>query len=624
MEIRIDISPAVTGRNILLFGVIILLCSCLRQEIVNSSGICLSEHTLLAITPDFSIKMTGDTLTKNYLELRSGHIFPMTGILRVDGKAYRFMGGDSLRAISLAPLADDSLGWQGKFSYLFPGEGWEQKEYDDSLWNEGKGALGMIKGNYPIYTLWGVADIYVRRHIDIENKDVLKDRKVYLRYACDDQMTFFCNGTYLFTENHNTQQPKCYQFADEDIARIVAGDNVLAAHGHNTDGVALLDFGLYIETKTYADAELAALKKVDIQATQTHYTFQCGDVELHLDFVSPSLSKKWDMTGWPVGFLSYEVRSKDDKEHAVEILFDVDTEWMFGKRKVEDWAEQDWQFIKSDSLYLAMPSEGTVFSCDEGHAILSQKLCAGNDQKGVLLLGYEEVAALQYAGECLKPLWKKAGTGEIKELMKSVGRRYQELKRECDKLDKYWNNKAYQTGGQVLVEQMLPAYRDFISSHRFVLSSNNKIFCFGDTLGNVRETYKILPVLSFFDRIDRMKNLLDPIFEYCEDIHWNKKYPPYDMGLYPVAAQQVKLENCGVEAAANMLLMTAAIVETERNFKYASLHWEQLCLWAEYLQERMEKEIFPITELLDENDERVKCALGLKAYHKLIQLKRNL
>ena len=54
------------------------------------------------------------------------------------------------------------------------------------------------------------------------------------------------------------------------------------------------------------------------------------------------------------------------------------------------------------------------------------------------------------------------------------------------------------------------------------------------------------------------------------------------------------------------------------------MHWKQLCLWADYLQERMKKMTFPSVGLLDNDDERVKCVLGLMAYHKLVQLKGNL
>lgn len=607
---------------VMISGIILLICSCHPdRELLPFSGIAPSKHTLLALSPDFSISVTGDTINRSYPRLRSGKEFPMTGILRVDGKAYRFLGGDSLRILSLALLSNDSLGWSAKYSYLFPGKGWEQSEYDDFLWNEGKGAFGSLKGAYPVYTTWGAENIYVRRHMKVDHKEVLEGRKVYIRYICDDQVKLYCNGTFLF-EKGFTNQIKCQQLTSKGMNQIVNGDNVLAAYCRNTGGPALLDFGLYIENKTYSDAELATLKLMDVQATHTRTVFQCGDVELSIDFVSPSLSEKWDLSGWPVGFVSYQIHTEGKQQHNIEILFDVDMEWMFGKGKVNSWVEQGWRFAKSDSLYLGMRSDETTFSCENNHVILSQNLCAKGGNKGVLLIGYEEGQALQYEGESLLPLWNKDGTREIKELMMSVGNRYQELQRECNQLDYQWNMKAMQAGDQAFAEKILPFYRDFISSHRFVLSPDKKTFCFGDTLGNVREAYKSFPVLSFWGRIDWMKGLLDPIFEYCKDSHWNKKYPPYDIGLFPIAAKQVQRDNRSVEAAADLLIMTTAIVETEQDFDYACLHWKQLCLWAEYLQERMEEETFPCVGLLDENDERVKCVLGLKAYHKLVQWRK--
>ncbi|QIU96200.1 glutaminase domain-containing protein [Bacteroides faecium] len=626
MEIRTHIRLVVAWRIIIISGIISLIyaCSYSDKKISHLSGIAPSEHTLLAITPDVSIKVIGDSLNKSYPQLRTGKVFPITGLLRVDGKAYRFMGDDSLRISPLAPLSEDTIGWTGKYSFLYPGKGWELREYDDSLWNEGNGAFGPTKGYYyPAHTLWGAENIYVRRHVKVDNKEVLKNHKVYARYVCDDRIKLFCNGGFLL-ENGFTHLTKCQRLTDEAVSQIVDGDNILAAYCRNTGGAGLLDFGLYIENKTYADAEPATLKEMEVQATQTQFIFQCGDVELQIDFVSPSLSERWDMTGWPVGFLTYQVRTASGKEHTVEVLFDVDTEWMFGKRKIDSWVDKDWRFVKSDSLYLAMAADETSFSCEDNHIVLSQKLCAGNENRGGLLLGYEEGTTFQYSGESLRPLWNKDGTREIKELMMSVGNRYQDLKAECNKLDYRWNIKAFQAGNKAFAEQMLPAYRNFISSHRFVLSSDNKLFCFGDTLSNVREAYGNFPMLLFFNRTDWMKGLLNPIFAYCEDIYWVKKYPPYDIGLYPIASKQVKLEDCAVEAAANMLMMTTAIVEAEQDFGYADMHWKQLCLWADYLQERMKKMTFPSVGLLDNDDERVKCVLGLMAYHKLVQLKGNL
>ncbi len=54
---------------------------------------------------------------------------------------------------------------------------------------------------------------------------------------------------------------------------------MLCSYGGNAEGTAFLDFGLYVENKTYVDVKPAILKQMNMQATQTHYVFQCGDVE---------------------------------------------------------------------------------------------------------------------------------------------------------------------------------------------------------------------------------------------------------------------------------------------------------------------------------------------------------
>ena len=433
----------------------------------------------------------------------------------------------------------------------------------------------------------------------------------------------YCNGEPIYQVDYFSNRIECKQLSDEVVAKLHNGDNVIAAHGWNTKENALLDFGLYMENKTYNDVDMAILKQMNVQATQTHYIYQCGDVELYLDFVSPSLLLEQCLMGCPVGFISYQIHSGKSEIHDVEILFDIDTEWMFGKNRVESLSEQDWCIVKSDSLYMGIAAEETAYSYNEGHVLLSQKLGKNKKDQGVLLFGFNEGKGLQYEGEILHPYWNKDGKRELKDALLFIGDNYKKLMRECDRLDGQLNRRAFQTRIPSFARQMILDYRKFISEHRFVMSQSGDLFCFGDTLANVRESYSNFPILLSLNRMDWMKGLLEPVFEYCENDYWRKSYPPYDIGIYPIANRQVKVDDYAVEMAADMLIMITAIVEAEQDFGYADAHWNLLCLWADYLREKMKKEVYPCGGLLNEDDERVKCVLGLMAYRKLIQLKES-
>ena len=316
------------GIRIIFLWMIFSLHACCNDKEENEViPICIaSNHSLMALVPDFSIQTVGNTLHTKYPKLSRNKEFPMIGILKVDGKSYRFMGGDSLRPFPLVPLSTINCGWPARYSYLHPKDDWMRKEYDDKEWYNGLGAWGAENRPYPIHSTWTVADIYIRRHFNINDKKKLEGYKLYVCSKCDDHAEIYCNGEPIYQVDYFSNRIECKQLSDEVVAKLHNGDNVIAAHGWNTKENALLDFGLYMENKTYNDVDMAILKQMNVQATQTHYIYQCGDVELYLDFVSPSLLLEQCLMGCPVGFISYQIHSGKSEIHDVEILFDIDTE----------------------------------------------------------------------------------------------------------------------------------------------------------------------------------------------------------------------------------------------------------------------------------------------------------
>ena len=134
-------------------GVVLLIYAChhVEKEKVLFPPVYVAKHTLMTLSPDFTMEADSTALYKQYLLLRTGKEFPMIGVLRVNGKSYRFIGGDSLR---IAPIASiySGEGWSGKYSYLYPGVGWEKHGYDDSQWQDGTGAFGVKNIFFPVHT----------------------------------------------------------------------------------------------------------------------------------------------------------------------------------------------------------------------------------------------------------------------------------------------------------------------------------------------------------------------------------------------------------------------------------------------------------------------------------------
>lgn len=58
---------------------------------------------------------------------------------------------------------------------------------------------------------------------------------------------------------------------------------------------------------------------VNVLPTQTYYTFECGPVLLDVVFTAPLLLDDLDRMSMPVNYISWQVRSADQKKHEVRV-----------------------------------------------------------------------------------------------------------------------------------------------------------------------------------------------------------------------------------------------------------------------------------------------------------------
>ncbi|MCU6167806.1 DUF5127 domain-containing protein, partial [Enterobacter roggenkampii] len=118
----------------------------------------------------------------------------------------------------------------------------------------------------------------------------LSDKKVFLIYSHDDIFELYINGIQVVKTGYEWKKDVQITLSDEVKSTLKAGKNVIAAHCHNKMGGALVDFGIYVEDDIETFLSTTAVQKsADVQATQTHYTFECGNVELKLSFLAPLL-----------------------------------------------------------------------------------------------------------------------------------------------------------------------------------------------------------------------------------------------------------------------------------------------------------------------------------------------
>lgn len=586
-----------------------LLSSCQLDDAIERKAIHATQYPIFSICPDFNIHAKGDTLYKQHLYFQDNREFPLTGTLQVDGVDYRFMGSDSLRLCPIAPLSTSHQGWKCRYVFLFPGGNWMQPDYDDTRWYYGEGAFASSDIMHK-HTVWNSAHVYVRRIFSVDVETIRK-KKIYICHSHDDAFSLYLNG-HLILARPDFMVNARISLPEEAYAYLKEGENVLAAHCNNTMWGGILDIGLYAEDDSEKEKQTATQLSVDVQATQTHYKFQCGQVELNVSFLSPLLVERSDLLGHPLSYLFYEINSLDNNPHHVEFNFKLDSQWAFGESTTQVMDSTDWKIARVGPaadrlfeqeqniplwghLYIGIQNEKATCSREQnGYLTIS---CGKEDTQhtsGVLLLGYDEQYALQYFGDNLRPYWNKNADNTIPKLMKHDKNTSCNLKDLCEQADEYFREKANDEGGYSAMTYYLPYYRTIVASHRLAETEGRKLICTGDLIGCATSEQKYFSHLAFFERIDLMKALLNPIFDYCETDRWSSCYPPYDLGRYPFALHQTDRTHHPIESASAILAMINAVAHEEKRSDYVILHQKVIHKWINYVYGTATPEDFPL------------------------------
>jgi hypothetical protein len=604
-------------------GLIILVLSLIGQQLwaqVHRAP----AYPLLTHDPYFSVWSFTDTLNNKPTTHWTGSNQGLLGWVTVDGKVYSFLG-DKEKAYKTILPASDEAGYTVRYTEEKPGDDWVKEGFDDSKWKTGKGPFG---NNDVAPTKWEKRDLYVRRVFELSDIDT----SVFLKTVHDDDCEIFLNGQKVYS----SALIRKYRYTS--IQNLLKkGKNIIAVHGINTGGDSWLDFGISAEKVEQASSMAKAEQQsVTITATQTKYVFNCGKVSLEVKFISPLLLNDLKLLSRPVSYVSFKATSKDGAAHHVQVFVGTSTDLAVNDPSqgvtVQPVSSKTLRILKAGTqaqpvlqkkgddlridwgyLYVATPATAHssqyitskedvlpgITSAKKNNTISSGKELSLNTlldlgkvgskaADGYIMIGYDDVYAIEYFGQQLKPWWRNENGATMLTQLTRAASGYNKVLQRCDAFDKKMYADATAAGGREYADLCVLAYRQSVAAHQLVKSPTGELLFLSKenfsngSINTVDVTYPSAPLYLVYNP-DLLKGMLSGIFYYSESGKWAKPFAAHDLGTYPKANGQTYGEDMPVEESGNMIILTAAIARAEGNASYAKKHWKTLTTWAEFL-----------------------------------------
>ena len=614
---------------------LVFLCSLF---IISINGFSQKQvapaYPLITHNSYFSIWSTTDELNESTTKHWTGADQSLIGIIKVDDNYYRFLGKPKTKYKSIVPTSDES-NYSEKYTEEQPADNWNEPDFNDSTWKIAAAPFGMDRAN--VNTVWDSRNIWVRREFEVTDVNI---DNLFLKIDHDDDVEAFLNGKNIFSEKGATGKYRLIDLKDAIKNNWKDGKNVLALHCVNTGGAAFLDAGIVEKLPAVNQEKIrkADQQHVEVRATQTIYNFTCGPVNLQVKFISPLLLKDLEILSRPVSYITYQVKSADNKSHDVQVYFGASTDVAVNipSQEVEANSSKtnDLQVLKVGTISQpVLKKKGDDLRIDWGYFYVAAKndanlkqYISANDEEGIsaflaqkekeekklsgkslmlnttinfgavsnsakenfIELAYDEIEAVQFFHTDLKPWWNRKGASTIQQQMQLAYSNYNSVLKKCDAFDKEVYTKARISGGEEYAQLCELAYRQSIAAHALVKSPGGEILFLSKenfsngSINTVDVTYPSSPLYLLYNP-DLLKGMLNGIFYYSESGKWQKPFPAHDLGTYPLANGQTYGEDMPVEEAGNMVILTGAIAKAEGNAQYAQKHWKQLTAWVKFL-----------------------------------------
>ena len=391
-------------------------------------------------------------------------------------------------------------------------------------------------------------------------------------------------------------------------------------------------------SSSHADVQTAKQKSVSVLATSTYYTFACGPVDLDVVFTAPMLINDYDLLSSPVNYISYQVRSTDNKAHDVQFYLGASTLLAVNKSnqptvsstvikkgvtylktgtieqpilaKTGDGICIDWGYLYlpniNGEVSLALDADikasflanGTLPKSHD--QLVSRKPATAptlaymhnfgsvSQASSYALIGYDEIEDIEYMYHRYKGYWAHNGNVSIFDQFEKLNSSYSSIMQRCRQWDKQLYDDAFAAGNAKYAEILSGSYRHVIAAHKLFQDKDGNLLFFSKEnnsngcVNTVDLTYPEAPLFLVYNP-ELQKAMMTSIFDYSLSGRWTKPFAAHDLGQYPKANGQVYGGDMPLEEAGNMITLAATIAKLEGNTHYVDKYWDLLKTWTDYL-----------------------------------------
>ena len=391
-------------------------------------------------------------------------------------------------------------------------------------------------------------------------------------------------------------------------------------------------------SSSHADVQTAKQKSVSVLATSTYYTFACGPVDLDVVFTAPMLINDYDLLSSPVNYISYQVRSTDNKAHDVQFYLGASTLLAVNKSnqptvsstvikkgvtylktgtieqpilaKTGDGICIDWGYLYlpniNGEVSLALDADikasflanGTLPKSHD--QLVSRKPATAptlaymhnfgsvSQASSYSLIGYDEIEDIEYMYHRYKGYWAHNGNVSIFDQFEKLNSSYSSIMQRCRQWDKQLYDDAFAAGNAKYTEILSGSYRHVIAAHKLFQDKDGNLLFFSKEnnsngcVNTVDLTYPEAPLFLVYNP-ELQKAMMTSIFDYSLSGRWTKPFAAHDLGQYPKANGQVYGGDMPLEETGNMITLAATIAKLEGNTHYVDKYWDLLKTWTDYL-----------------------------------------